>query len=181
MNLLGSNMELAEKKLILLYIIEKIDMPVSNLQMTKIILENNYMNYFLMQQFLNELCESNLLSAEIIDNKTSYLITGYGRQTLEYFIKLIPKGIKNRIDNTISSIRKNVRNETLITADFIPESENEYIASCSVHEDNFSLIDLKITVGTKSDARIICDNWKKHTQAIYAEIIEILTRKREED
>ena len=117
--------------------------------MTKIILENNYMNYFLMQQFLNELCESNLLSAEIIDNKTSYLITGYGRQTLEYFIKLIPKGIKNRIDNTISSIRKNVRNETLITADFIPESENEYIASCSVHEDNFSLIDLKITVGTK--------------------------------
>jgi hypothetical protein len=61
------------------------------------------------------------------------------------------------------------------------DGENEYIASCSVHEDNFSLIDLKITVGTKSDARIICDNWKKHTQAIYAEIIEILTRKREED
>jgi predicted transcriptional regulator len=180
MNLLGSNMELAEKKLILLYIIEKIDMPISNLHMTKIILENNYMNYFLMQQFLNELCESNLLSAETIDNKTSYLITGYGRQTLEYFLKLIPKGIKNRIDNTISSIRKNVRNETLITADFIPESENEYIASCSVHEDNFSLIDLQITVGTRNDARIICDNWKSHTQAIYAEIIEILTRKREE-
>jgi hypothetical protein len=98
--------------------------------------------------------------------------------TLSYFPGLIPAGIKVLIDNTINPIKQNIRNETLVTSDFTPESENEYIVSCKVHEDNFSLIDLKVTVGTKSDARAVCDNWKKYSQAIYAEIIESLTKKR---
>jgi len=36
-----SNKELAENKLILLYIIDKVNIPISNLQITKIILEIN--------------------------------------------------------------------------------------------------------------------------------------------
>lgn len=177
---LGSNRELAENKLILLYILEKINMPVSNLQITKVILENKFMNYFLLQQFLNELSENNFLATETKEDKIFYTITASGRQTLEYFINLIPFGIKGRIDNTIGSIRKNIKNETQITADFTPESEREFVVSCKVNEDDFSLIDLKITVGTKSDARTICENWKKHSQVIYTEIIDSLTKKREQ-
>ncbi|HHW49747.1 MAG TPA: DUF4364 family protein [Clostridiaceae bacterium] len=178
MGLLGSNKELAENKLILLYIIEKINMPVSNLQMVKLILENKFMNYFFLQQHLNELCESGMLVSELIEGKTFYNITPNGRKTLEYFINLIPVGIKMRIDDTISSIRKKIKNETLITADFMPESENEFMVNCKVREDNFTLIDINITVGTKSDARMICENWKKNSQEIYSEILESLTRKR---
>lgn len=176
---LGNNRELAQNKLILLYMINKIDMPVSNLQITKLILENKFMNYFLLQQFLDELCIDNLLACSLESGKTFYTITPAGKQTLGYFPSLIPAGIKARIDNTISAIRKNIKNETLITADFIPESENEYIVTCKVHEDDFALIDLKITVGTRNDARTICENWKKHSQAIYPEIIESLIKKRE--
>lgn len=175
---LGSNRELAENKLILLYIIDKINLPVSNLQITKIILENKFMNYFFLQQFLNELCDSGMLSPSTEGDKAYYSITQSGKQTLGYFTGHIPLGIKSRIDNTISQIRKNIKNETLIKADFTPESENEFTVSCSVHEDNFSLIDLEISVGTKNDARTICENWKKHSQAIYAEIMDSLTRKR---
>jgi len=179
MHSLGSNTELAKNKLILLYLINSIDMPVSNLTITKLILENKFMNYFLLQQFLNELCDSNFLSSELIDGKTFYTITPGGRQALEYFPNIIPQGIKARIDSTIPSIRRNIKNETLITADFIPESEDKFIVSCKVHEDNFNLIDLSIAVGSKNDARTICENWKKHSQAIYAEIVESLTKKRD--
>lgn len=174
----GNNRELAENKLILLYIIDKINFPVSNLQITKMILENKFMNYFFLQQSLNELCDDTYLSRETINNKTYYNITSHGKQTLSYFLGIIPSGIKARIDNTISEIKKNIKNETLITANFTAESENEFVVTCKVGEDNFSLIDLKITVGTRNDARTICDNWEKHSQAIYAEIIESLIKKR---
>ncbi|MCR4434941.1 MAG: DUF4364 family protein [Clostridiales bacterium] len=175
---LGSNRELAENKLILLYIIDKINIPISNLQITKLILENKFMNYFFLQQFLKELCDNHMLKADTIDGKTFYTITQNGKQTLSYFTDHIPPGIKLRIDNSSMDIRKGIKNETHILSDFTPESENAYIVNCSVREDDFSLIDLKITVGTKNDARVICENWKNHSQSIYAEIIESLTRKR---
>ena len=136
------------------------------------------MNYFYLQQFLNDLCENNFLNKEVSDKKAFYTVTQSGKQTLSYFLNLIPFGTKARIDESIQSIRKNIKNETLITADYMPKSENEFVVSCKVHEDNFSLIDLEITVGSKVDARIICENWKNQSQNIYPEIIESLTRKR---
>lgn len=179
MNTLGSNRELAENKLILLYIIEKINMPVSNLQITKLILDNKFMNYFFLQQFLNELCDNGFLNAESIEDKKVYSITANGRQTLSYFVNHIPAGIKARIDETIADVRKKIKNETLITADFMPESENKFSVHCRVKEDGFSLMDLNIAVGTKKDARTICENWKKHSNAIYSEIIDCLTKNRD--
>lgn len=179
MNSLGSTKEIAENKLILLYVIDKINMPLSNLQLTRLILEKRFMNYFLMQQYLDELCESRLILSESIEGKSVYRITEKGKKTLDYFPGLIPPGIKARIDNTVSATRNTLRNETLITADYTPESENEFIVTCKVHEDDFPLIDLSVTVGTKNDARAICESWKNHSQEIYSEIIEILTRKRD--
>ncbi|MCX7749245.1 MAG: DUF4364 family protein [Clostridia bacterium] len=178
MNLENSR-ELAENKLIVLYIIDKLNIAISNLQLTKIVLENRFMNYFSLQQFLNELCDHHHLSINEADNTCFYTITDHGKQTLDYFINLIPLGLKSRIDEMASSIRKNIKNETLITSDYEPGSGNEFIVSCNVNEDNFPLIDLKITVGAKNDARLVCENWKKYSQEIYSEIIEILLRKRD--
>jgi len=175
----GSNKELAQNKLILLYIIDKINISISNMQITRLILENKYMNYFLLQQFLTELCKGGLLSSCIVENKTFYAITQSGKQTLTFFLDMVPYGIRSSLSNSITSIRRSLKNEILITADFLPENYNEYVVTCKVHEDNFSLIDLKITVGTKDDAREICENWKKSSQAIYAEIIDSLIKKRE--
>ncbi|WP_010251668.1 DUF4364 family protein [Acetivibrio cellulolyticus] len=174
-----NNKELAENKLILLYIIDIANMPISNLQITKIILENQFMNYFIFQQFLNELCDVEYLSSEVVDNKTYYSITASGKQTLSYFTNHIPIGIKNCIDRSITDIRKRIKTETLVKADYTPESESEFIVKCQVREDNFSLIDLEISVGTKSDCRTICENWKKYSHQIYSEILESLIRKRD--
>lgn len=174
----GNSKKLAENKLILLYIIEKISIPVSNLQITKLIMENNLMNYFFLQQYLNEMSEDKFLYNEIENGKTYYTITSLGKNTLKYLDYLIPPGVKSRIDIKTKNITQKIRNETFIAADFIPESENKYMVSCSVREDDFTLIELKIAVGNRNDARNICDNWKNHSHQIYGEIINNLTIER---
>lgn len=175
----GSNREVAEDKVLLLYLIDKIGIPVSNLQVTKIMLSNRFMNYFLLQKFLDDLSDDKCLESIINEEKVFYKLTDYGRQTMKFFENLIPVGIKKRIDETITEIKRNIKNETYITADYTPVSETEYIVECQVREDDFSLIDLKITVGSKGDARAICENWKKASQKMYAEIIDVLNKKRE--
>ena len=137
------------------------------------------MNYFILQQYLNELSESTFLEADTVDEKILYNITASGRETLGYFTSYIPVGIKSRIDNIFSSLREEIRNENQVTADFTPESESKFIVTCKAAEENFTLIELDIMVGTKNDARNICENWKKYSSEIYPEIIEILTKKRD--
>ena len=50
-----STLELAENKLLLLYIIKSIKYPISNTQLTDIVLENSFINYFMLQQYVSEL------------------------------------------------------------------------------------------------------------------------------
>jgi predicted transcriptional regulator len=173
-NALESSKELARNKVILLYLIYRINMPVSNLQITKIILENRFMNYFLLQQFLNELCEAGYLKSENKDDKTFYSITDDGRLMLDYFKTLTPPGIKKAISDSITSIRNNIKNETLITAEIKPDFESGYMVKLSIHEDNFSLMDLYLAAGTRSDAANMCKNFKNNPQKIYENLLSML-------
>ena len=177
------NRELAKNKLILLYLIDKFNDPINNLQVMKFILESKIMNYFQFQEFINELCDSELLHCKTVCldtecNKTYYEVTYKGKQALEFFSNLIPSCIKTRIDNSIIKIKRDEKNETSIRADYFPKTENEYIVICEIQEDDFELVKLELTVGTKSDALDICNNWKEHAQLLYPEIIESLTKKR---
>jgi DNA-binding PadR family transcriptional regulator len=180
MNLLGSNMEIVENKLILLYFLDRVAIPVSNLQIIKIFLKNRFMNYFFLQQFINDLVQLEFLSAKEKEGKTFYTITQKGKENLLLLSEKIPVGVKKRIDSSVSEIKRQIRNETLISADYTPESENEYVVKLSIREDSFSLIEINLVVGSKNDAKSICSNWKNHSRHIYPEIINCLVREYDE-
>ncbi len=171
---LDKSTEAAERKLTLLYLIEKLNIKLSNLQIIKIVLENNLMNYFYLQHYINELTEKEMLSINTDQGKKLYSLTPSGSETLGYFRKRIPLSIRTKIDNAASDIRRNIRNETLLNADYITERENEFIVRLGIREDDFPLIDLKITVGTRKDAVNICENWRENSQSIYSQLLEHL-------
>ena len=53
--------ELAENKLLVLYVTDSLKHPITNTQLTEIILENNFINYFTLQQYISELITSDTL------------------------------------------------------------------------------------------------------------------------
>ena len=73
-----NSLELAENKLLMLYILKSIKDPISNAQFTEIILENNFMNYFIFQQYLSELEESKFVEYHENNNKKLLVITEKG-------------------------------------------------------------------------------------------------------
>ncbi len=175
MNSIESNRELAENKLILLYIINNMEAPVSNLLITKIILENKLMNYIFLQQYLDELCDGKFLEKLDLEDKKSYKISAAGKQGLDYFISLIPAGTKSRIDEALSDYSKRIKNETSVVADFVAVNENEYITNLKICEGSFTYIDLKLTVGSRNDARKICNNWASNSEKLYKKIMSDIT------
>ena len=68
----NSSEELAYHKLLILYILEKINMDLTNSQITQVVLETEVMNYFSLQQFLAQLMESKFLTIYEDSNKEYY-------------------------------------------------------------------------------------------------------------
>lgn len=75
-------------KLIILFILDKVNFPLTNAQMTGFILDKEYTNFFNIQQAISELTEAELVTAEPIRNSTLYTITDTGRETLTFFGKI---------------------------------------------------------------------------------------------
>lgn len=167
--------ELAENKIILLYIINNLEAPVSNLLLTKIVLENKLMNYIFLQQYLDELCEGKLLEKTDSDDKLSYRISPAGMQSLDYFVSIIAAGTKSRIDEALTNNKKRIKHESNIVSDFAAINENQYLISLKILEGNFTYIDLKLTVGSKNDAIKICNNWTQNNQKLYKKILSDIT------
>ena len=59
-------------KLIVLYMLDRVNFPMTNAQVSDYILEKEYTNYLTLQQVINELTEAHMVSQETIRNRTSY-------------------------------------------------------------------------------------------------------------
>ena len=89
-------------KLIILYMLEKVDFPLTNAQISGFVLDKGYTNYFHLQQAISELIDSNLIEAKTIRNSSYFQITEQGEQTLSYFGDQISDGIKADISAFLS-------------------------------------------------------------------------------
>lgn len=85
------NDALTTYKLIILYMLDKVDFPLTNSQVVEFVLEKEYTTYFTLQQVLGELNEAELVHVRQVRNSSYYTITDAGRETLEYFGKIFLK------------------------------------------------------------------------------------------
>ena len=164
----NSSEETAYHKLLILYILYKIKMDLTNSQITQVVLETEMMNYFSLQQLLSQLMESKFLKIYKDSDKEYYCLTQRGLETLE---SLMP----NKVDHYIKLNKESLLAETQVKSSFVKQSENEFIVNLRVIENQSNLIDLNLNVSSEKQANHICNNWKKNASHMYAEVINLLT------
>ncbi|MBU5485449.1 DUF4364 family protein [Clostridium sp. MSJ-11] len=168
-------LELAENKLLLLYIFDKIKLPITNNQVTQIVLENNFINYFTLQQYLSELISSNFLNYTKNESKQRLQITEKGKKVLFLFGNRISK---NKLDIVHAYLDKeitNIKKEVTILSDYTIEDDDKYIVNLKALENDTVLIDVKLSVPSNNEARDICNKWKNNSSELYKTIINLLT------
>ena len=69
-------------KLIILYMLNRADFPITKAQVADFILEQGYMDFFTLQKVFAQLLDSQMLSAKSVRNRTHLAITEEGRETL---------------------------------------------------------------------------------------------------
>ena len=161
-------------KLIILYMLNKVKFPLTNAQLSRFFLDNDYTDYFTLQKVLSELTESHLISIETIRNTSYYHITSDGGETLGFFVNRIPGAIMDDMDSFLMKNKYELRNEVGTIADYYKSTNQDYIVHCQVKEGKGTLIELNVSVPTKEDASAMCSKWKDSSQEIYAFVMKSL-------
>ena len=172
----NSSEELASHKLLILYILDKINMDLTNSQITQVVLETEMMNYFSLQQFLSQLMESKFLTTYKESDREYYSLTQKGLEILEYFLSRIPEDLTKKIDEYVALNKQSLLSDTEVKSSFIQQNNNELIVNLRVIENQSNLIDLNLNVSSEKQAQQICNNWKNNASYMYAEIIDLLIK-----
>lgn len=161
-------------KLIVLYMLGRVNFPLTSAQVGDFILEKEYTNFLTLQQAISELTEAGLISTQSIRNRTHLLITPEGLNTLSYFENRISNEIKKEINAFLTDNEMELRDEVSILADYYKSTTGEYDAHLVAKEKNVKLVDITLSVPTKESAAAICDNWQRKNQEIYQYLIKEL-------
>lgn len=167
-------LELAENKLLLLYIINEIKLPISNLQLTEIILQNNFLNYFNLQQYLLELNSSGFVKSIEKDEKIRLCITDKGEKVLNMFFNRISEDKVNKVSLYLEKHIENIKKQITIVSDYTIEGKDNFIVTLGAYENESILIELKLSVPTNKQARDLCTKWKENSAQLYDDVIKML-------
>lgn len=163
--------DLAENKLLVLYVMESLKQPITNTQLTEIILENNFINYFTLQQYISELVSSEFLKYELVNDKNLIQITEKGLKTLSFFSDRISAIKKKIIDDYLLSMIDSIKKELTIHSDYTLGKDDTFIVNLKALENDNLLINLDVSVPSKKQALDLCNKWNENPSDIYNKIM----------
>ena len=176
MKLSSDDQTLAENKILILYILDKIGKEISDKSLLNLVLAVTDINYFYFQQFLLDLLQKKYITSYEKEEHTFYSITDFGKETLSLTQDILPGITKLRVDANFKQELESYEHAHSVVAEYTPRSENYYDITCKVVENSETIFEVKTFVGSKEQAKSIVDNWKEHAEKIYPEILKILTK-----
>lgn len=179
MKITTDNETLAENKVLLLYILDQVNKPISNDNFYKLVLTAVDMNYFYFQQFLLDLISTKFVITYKKEGQDIYELTEHGKNTLDLTLDILPGIVKLKVDTNLKTTLENVEEEHSIVAEYIPLNETNYVITCKIIENNETVFEVKTLAYSREQAKEIVDNWKNNAEKIYPNILELLHSKKD--
>lgn len=161
-------------KLMILYMLGRLDFPLTTSQLSEFFIKRGYTGYFSFQQSLNDLAEKEFILGETVRNATSYRLSDLGQEALTMFDARIPPAIRQDIDDYLSGKKYILRRELDIYANYYPAKRGEYMVTARIKERGSLLMELQLSVVSEEQAVKICDSWKQKSDLVYQKLMEIL-------
>lgn len=165
---------LAENKVLILYLLNKLQDGIKSDNLYKIVSSANNMNYFYFQELLTDLIESNFVGSFTNDEDTIIKITSDGQNALSLTKSLLPGILKLKADNVFKEEISSIAEESSIITEYIPKDEKNYTVKCKIIEKNETVFEVSTFAGSRDRAKQISDNWKNSANSIYPKIMDLL-------
>lgn len=167
---------LAEYKVLILYMLNKINSDITEANLFKIITSINDLNYFYFGQIFNDLVETKLVASYTKEKETVFRITSEGKNALSLTKDLLPGIVKLKADSVYKEELNSIAEESSIVAEYIPKTETDYTIKCKIIENNETIFEVSTFAGSRENAKKIVDNWNKNANTIFPQILDLLLK-----
>lgn len=161
-------------KLITLYMLDRVDFPLTNATITGFVLETGYTDFATIQQVLGIIQDDGLINVESSRSSTSYTLTEQGKEMLNFFGNKISDEIKKEINEYLTENRYELKQAANIISEYYRSTQGDYAVHCCIKENGSSLIDLTVSVPDEDTADYMCGKWRDASQSIYEFIVKQL-------
>ena len=181
MKLTEDSSSLAEHKLLVLYILNKIGKPINQKALLELVTSITELNYFYFQQFLLDLIENKYVITYKKDDEIMYYITPEGKRAIELTADMIPGILTLGVDNQLKQNLEDIEDKFSVSSDYTPVDENHFTVKCKIIENNNTLFEIQTFAGSKEQAKAIVDNWNNRATEIYPKILDLISEEPEDE
>ena len=133
--------------------------------------------YFELSEAFSELQDSGHIDRITEKSGDLFSITDKGRDTAQVFATRLPYTVREAAELSALRVIRKIRRDAQITAHTEQRGEKDYIVTLDM-QDVFSV---QMNVVSESQASLLEQNFKKHAESIYQELLAALTRNYDEE
>ena len=165
-------------KLIMLFVMEKMEMPLTEKSIIDICTsQNDWLNYMECKDVLYQLIDASFIYC--IDghgNEEQFTITFEGQNCLEHFYQRIPLHLREQIIEYIKNNRAHFKKSQEYVADYSKNSDGTYLVVLKIrsHTVNYPMFEIKIATASRQSAIEACNNWRENAHLVYEQVYESL-------
>jgi len=163
-------------KLSTLYLLSKIDIPLTTNRVGFFLLKDDYTDFFTFQQDLGELLSDGYITETEVHGKTFYSITEEGRKVIGLLSNEISDSMKNDIDMYIKENKFSMHEDHSVRSRYYQYGLNQFVSELLIEENGTELLKINIGSASETAAERICANWKNSSEEIYPFLIAKLLK-----
>ena len=165
----------ALNKLILLFVFDKMEVPLSeNTVLDMCCSSNNWLAYMDCQPTLHQLLDSGWIYNIGDTGEHLYTITTDGRICLANFFINIPASTREQISLFIKNNRAKYRRKQECVADYFMNKDGTYTVYLKIIEPAQPVLELKLVVPNRQIAKDIYKKWGEKAVDVYRNVYEQL-------
>jgi len=171
------------KKLILLFIFEKMEFPLTDESINEIIMRNpTWMTYMDFREALFGLIQSKFVYQMTMASETSFSITQDGRGALGHFFQKIPASIREEIIEFARDNRPKFKKRQEYTWDYFKNADGTYTVVLRIrdHVVGDNLLEIKFRTDTRAGAKLAANRWRENAASTYERFYNMTTASEEE-
>ena len=164
-------------KFIILHVINEYGKAIGQNKLTRVIMESANINFFEYTEALEFLANTNQIFRYESDTKELlHDLTDEGRATAKNFSSWIPLEVREYITDEFRRISETEWCERQVTATPVPVNHREFMAQCSLRDNDLLILDMSLFAGSLDSAEEVCRRFRERHDEVYEAVGRILLR-----